>query len=90
MKALKDDVMFTEGHDYQCLNQKVESKPTGRGGDRRSVKYMLTTSCLEYFIAKKVRPVFDVYRTVFHKAVEEQKKTLKVPKELNKVKYSDN
>lgn len=71
VKALKDDVMFTEEHDYQCLNQKGESK-SGIGGDRRSVKYMLSTSCLEYFIARKVRPVFNVYREVFHRVAEKQ------------------
>ncbi len=50
--------MFTEGHDYQTINQKVEREI----GSTTVIKYMLTTSCLEYFIAKKVRPVFDVYR----------------------------
>lgn len=29
--------------------------------------YMLSVSCLEFFIARKVRPVFEVYRQVFHK-----------------------
>lgn len=27
----------------------------------------LSLSCMEFFIARKVRPVFDVYRTVFHR-----------------------
>ena len=29
--------------------------------------YMLSIPCLEFFIARKVRPVFEVYRQVFHK-----------------------
>lgn len=29
--------------------------------------YMLSFSCLEFFIARRVRPVFEVYRQVFHK-----------------------
>ena len=29
--------------------------------------YMLSVSCLEFFIARRVRPVFEVYRQVFHK-----------------------
>lgn len=29
--------------------------------------YMLSVPCLEFFIARRVRPVFDVYRQVFHK-----------------------
>lgn len=32
--------------------------------------YMLSVPCLEFFIARKVRPVFEVYRKVFHKVVE--------------------
>lgn len=40
------------------------------GGHNRT-DYYLTTSCLEYFIARKVRPVFEVYRQVFHKAIQQ-------------------
>lgn len=29
--------------------------------------YMISVPCLEYLIARKVRPVFEVYRQVFHK-----------------------
>lgn len=29
--------------------------------------YMISIPCLEFFIARKVRPVFEVYRQVFHK-----------------------
>ena len=29
--------------------------------------YMISIPCLEYLIARKVRPVFEVYRQVFHK-----------------------
>lgn len=35
---------------------------------RPSKDYMLTVSCMEFFIARKVRAVFEVYRQVFHKA----------------------
>lgn len=31
------------------------------------MEYYLSLSCLEYFIARKVRRVFEVYRQVFHK-----------------------
>ena len=34
----------------------------------KKIDYYLTSSCLEYFIARKVRPVFEVYRIVFHHA----------------------
>lgn len=38
-------------------------------GGRPTEKYYLTTSCLEFFIARKVRPVFEVYRKVLHFAL---------------------
>lgn len=44
----------------------------GNGGKFKEIKYKLSISCLEYFIARKVRPVFDVYRQVFHKATEQK------------------
>lgn len=37
-------------------------------------KYYLSVSCLEFFIARKVRPVFEVYRQVFHRVAEGQQK----------------
>ena len=38
--------------------------------------YMLSVSCLEYFIARKVRSVFEVYRSVFHGCVYNEKRKL--------------
>lgn len=35
-------------------------------GGSNKINYYLTSACLEYFIARKVRPVFEVYRKVFH------------------------
>lgn len=37
-------------------------------GGRPTSAYHLSVSCLEYFIARKARPIFEVYRQVFHKA----------------------
>ena len=53
---------FVEGIDYQVFQQKMENLE----GGRPSQEYHLTTSCLEYFIARKVRSVFNVYREVFN------------------------
>lgn len=39
------------------------------GGDFRSKNYFLSVSCAEYLIVRKCRPVFEVYRRVFHKVV---------------------
>lgn len=55
---------FVQDVDYQIFTQNRGNSQRGRGTDI----YRLTTSCLEYFIARKVRPVFEVYRQVFHRA----------------------
>lgn len=66
VQTLKRSELFIEGLDYQSFNQKVKR---GVGGTTRT-EYMLSVPCLEFFIARKVRPVFEVYRKVFHKVVD--------------------
>jgi len=61
-RALKKN--FIENEDFITIAQ------NGNGGRFTETAYKLSISCLEYFIARKIRPVFDVYRQVFHKAVE--------------------
>lgn len=59
---------FIEGIDFNLMqNNKVVLAKTLRNG----VKYdcFLSLPCLEYFIARKVRPVFEVYRQVFHHTI---------------------
>lgn len=55
---------FIQDVDYQFLRQNPQNSRRGRPTN----EYRLSVSCLEYFIARKVRPVFEVYREVFHKA----------------------
>lgn len=62
VRALKDDETYVQNLDYQFLAQNGEK--SGKG--RPSITYKLSIPCLEYFIARKVRPVFEVYRQVFH------------------------
>jgi hypothetical protein len=69
--ALKEN--FIESIDYQVFHQKGENPK----GGRPTIEYHLSVSCLEYFIARKVRPVFDVYREVFHKVNEIAPKVVK-------------
>lgn len=64
---------FIEGIDYQPLRQNAERT---KGGQNK-IDYYLSVPCLEYFIARKVRPVFDVYREVFHKVNEIAPKVVK-------------
>lgn len=64
VRALKRN--FIENIDYEVFSQ----NPKNHQGGRPTETYMLSTSCLEYFIARKVRPVFEVYRQVFHKTMQ--------------------
>lgn len=70
VKKLKDSRLFIEGIDYQPLHQNMERSDNGQFCGANKVTYMLSVPCLEFFIARKVRPVFEVYRQVFHKVAE--------------------
>lgn len=72
VRALKEGESFFEGIDYILLPQNGEQdgnngKQVNSWGGNNQVTYMLSVPCLEFFIARKVRPVFEVYRQVFHK-----------------------
>lgn len=79
VRALKEGESFFEGIDYQPLppnGERLEGNSLAQNGKRMAngqfnggdkVTYMLSVPCLEFFIARKVRPVFEVYRQVFHK-----------------------
>ena len=62
IRALRDN--FIENVDYIVIAQNGKNPQGGRPKD----DYYLTSACLEYFVARKVRPVFEVYRRVFHHA----------------------
>lgn len=66
-EALKEN--FFEGEDFYLtqMGKVIQSTEIQNG---IKVEYKLTPSCMEYFIARKVRPVFEVYRQVFHKSIE--------------------
>lgn len=71
ISSLKSNDLFLQDVDYQVFPQKVENSVTslklGENIGRPKNIYMLSVPCLEFFIARKVRPVFEVYRQVFHK-----------------------
>ena len=83
VRALRTNELFVEGIDYQVFTPNGQKndvvfaqngkKSDDTQDDGKSVMgrpqntYMLSVSCLEFFIARKVRPVFEVYRQVFHK-----------------------
>lgn len=64
--ALKES--FMQDVDYQVLRKNPQN-PTG---GRPSNIYYISVPCMEFFVARKVRSVFEVYRQVFHKIVEER------------------
>lgn len=66
VRALKAN--FIENVDFLPIAQDGKRSNDGKfaGG---GTDYYLTSACLEYFVARKVRPVFEVYRRVFHHAV---------------------
>ena len=73
VRALQSNDLFMQGVDYQVLPQNGENSSVldQNGGKVRNGRptdiYILSVPCLEFFIARKVRPVFEVYRQVFHK-----------------------
>lgn len=66
VRALVGNEQFMQGVDYQVLRKNAENPK----GGRPTIEYHLSVPCLEYFIVRKVRPVFEVYRQVFHKVAE--------------------
>ena len=67
VRALKTNDLFIENVDYKPLAQNGKRMANGRFDGGNQITYMLSVPCLEFFIARKVRPVFEVYRQVFHK-----------------------
>lgn len=67
VRALKSNDLFIENVDYKPLAQNGKRMANGQFDGGNQVTYMLSVPCLEFFIARKVRPVFEVYRQVFHK-----------------------
>lgn len=79
VRALKK--AFMEGDDYVPLAPNGERTGGKFNSETMKVTYKLSVPCFEYFIAKKVREVFDVYRKVFRKvATGEVQTTSAAPK----------
>lgn len=58
-EALQRD--FIENVDYQVLRKNLQNP----NGGRPTNDYKLTVSCMEFFIARKVRPVFEVFFAIW-------------------------
>ena len=68
VRALTSNEQFIENVDYQVLRKNAENY----NGGRPTNEYRLSVSCMEFFIARKVRPIFEVYRQVFHKVAKHE------------------
>ena len=78
VKAIKKSEWFVEGEDYvtektrEVFRHLAENSPAEKPtevkdlGGRPEEKYYLSTSTFEFFIARRVRPVFNVYRKCLH------------------------
>lgn len=64
VRSLKKN--FFEGEDFEVIDRNVKNL----SGGRPELDYRLSLPCLEYFITRKVRAVFEVYRSVFHQALD--------------------
>ncbi len=81
VRALKSN--FIENVDFIVIAQNGKNPDGGRPAD----DYYITSSCLEYFVARKVRPVFEVYRRVFHKVASGE--MTQIEKTQQKILYAD-
>ena len=74
VRALTTNEQFIEGIDYKVLSRNAENSLAQNGkqdwGGNNRIDYYLSVPCLEFFIARKVRSVFEVYRQVFHHVVQ--------------------
>jgi len=87
VRALKAN--FIENVDYLPLPQNVERSNDGTfvGG---GIEYFITSACLEYFVARKVRPVFEVYRRVFHHVANNIQQQSSIQEQVNaKIAFAD-
>ena len=67
--AENSEVLFhSTNKSNEATSDNAKTDKDGRNlGGRPQNTYMLSVPCLEFFIARRVRPVFEVYRQVFHK-----------------------
>ncbi|MGL6126278.1 MAG: hypothetical protein ACRC05_04135, partial [Chryseobacterium artocarpi] len=65
VKSLK--MNYIENQEFEVFRQKAENSK----GGRPIKSYNLSLSCFEHFIARKHKEVFEVYRQMFHKTMDE-------------------
>lgn len=68
--SLVDNYIVDEDYILLTENDKQTFSKEKRGGHNRKT-YRLTIACFEHFIARKHKEVFEVYRQMFHKTMDE-------------------
>ncbi len=63
VRALKED--FMEGVDYQLITLNGQKLSIKGLGVKPTTEYWISVRCLEFFMARRIREVFEVYRSVF-------------------------
>jgi len=63
---------FAQDIDYSTVYPEVKCTAFGTGA--QPIKYMLSSAAFEFMVAKKNRAIFEVYRRVFHAAVDTAEK----------------
>lgn len=71
-----NNINSNQTSDNKSLDQNIKQDGKSSWGGQNKIKYYLTVSCLEFFIARKIRAVFEVYRQVFHKVAEKPQKAI--------------
>lgn len=75
VRELTTNPMYIQDLDYQVFPINGERCEDGKFNGGNKVEYRISVSCLEYLIVRKVRPVFEVYRRVFHEVAKRKEKT---------------
>ena len=71
-RALVESDEFYEDEDYHITrNGKMVERP--QGGSVQTERIVMTIGCFEHFVARKVKPIFEIYRQC-RKAVTQQAK----------------
>lgn len=73
MNELRKNFIENEDYNLHQMGKALKSNEL-RSGIR--IDAFLTVPAMEFFIAKKVKEVFNVYREVFHKTMDEKQKPL--------------
>lgn len=74
--VFQEDIFLSKNQPQKVDNQFLAQNGENSRKGRPIEKYYLSVSCLEFFIARKIRAVFEVYRQVFHKVAEKPQKTI--------------